>query len=86
MYDAVESANPATQARIFNGDGWNTKDEETAGVGGGRAGGIWKCFLPQFDMGFLGVKFDASEEELAGTGNQRFGDEATRFERSRFVS
>jgi hypothetical protein len=76
---------PATCARICGGDERNAMNGETTRVVSGRGGRIWKPLLPQFDVGFPGVEFDVSEEVLSRQTNPGFGDEATRFERRRFV-
>jgi hypothetical protein len=85
VYDIVKGADPTTLIRIRGGDDWNATNGETARVVSGRVGRIRKRLLPQFDVGFRGVEFDASEEVFSRPRNPRFGDDATRFERRRFV-
>jgi hypothetical protein len=58
---------------------------ESERVVGGRGGRIRKRLLPQLDVRFLGVEFDASKEVFSRPMNPGFGNDATRFERLGFV-
>ena len=50
-----------------------------------RVGRIWKGLFPQLDGTIWGMESDVSEKMLSSSRNPRFGDEAARFERSRFI-
>ena len=65
VYDLVEGTNPTTHTRTRGGNDRKTENGETAGVASGRFGWIWKCLLPPFDVGFLGLEFDVNEEMLS---------------------
>jgi hypothetical protein len=82
VYDVVEVADPI---RIGGGDVPDAVDGEVAGVMSGGAGRIRKRFLPEFDGGCRGTELDAGEQVGSCSLNPRFGDDATRFERRRFV-
>jgi hypothetical protein len=86
MYEFLKGANPTTRFSISSGDGRKATNGETARVVSGRGGRIRKRLLPQLDVGFLGVEFDASEEVFSRPMNPRFGDDTTHFERRRFVA
>ena len=86
MYEVVKGADQTTRIHIRSGDGRNATDGETARVVSGRGGRIRKRLLPQVDVGFRSVEFDASEEVDSCPMNPGFGDDATRFERRRFVA
>jgi hypothetical protein len=86
MFEVVKGVDPATCTRIRDGDVWNATNGETARVVSGRGGRIRKRLLPPFDVGFLGVEFDASEEVPLCQIKPQSGDEAARFERCRFVA
>ena len=60
--DIAKGADPTTHIRTRGSDGRTTGNGETAGVVSGGIGRIRKGFLPQFDVGFLGVELDASEK------------------------
>jgi hypothetical protein len=79
-YDVVEGADP-----IRIGGGNVPVDGKMAGVMSGGAGRIRKCFLPEFDGGCRGTELDAGEQVGSCPLNPRFGGDATRFERRRFV-
>jgi hypothetical protein len=86
MFEVVKGVDPAICARIRGGDGRNAINEETERVVSGRGVRIRKPPLPPFDVGYRGVELDASEEVDSRPINPRFGDEATHFERPRFVT
>lgn len=60
--DFAKGTDPTTQIRICGGNDCKTENGETASVVSGRVGRIRKRLLPSFDVGFLGVEFDTSEE------------------------
>ena len=82
----LKGADPTTRIHIRDGNGRNASDGETAREVSGRGGRIQKRLLPQVDVGFRSVEFDASEEVDSCPMNPGFGDDATRFERRRFVA
>jgi len=61
-YDIMKGADPTTHTHICGSDDRDTINKETACVAGGRVGRVRKGLLPEFDVGFLGVEFDVSEE------------------------
>ena len=85
VYDLVKGGNPTTHIRICGGDEREAADGEMAGVVSGRVGRIREGLLPPFDGGFLGAEFDIGEEVYSRPLDPWFGDDATSFERSRFV-
>jgi hypothetical protein len=84
-YHVVKCADPTTCARVSGGNEREIANGECARVVGGRVGRIRKRRLPQFDVGFRGMEFDAGEEVSPCPINPRFGDDATGFERKRFI-
>ena len=82
VYDVVEGADPI---RIGGGDVPDAVDGEAAGVMSGGAGRIRKRFLSEFDGGYGGTELDAGEQVGSCPLNPRFGDDAARSERHRFV-
>jgi hypothetical protein len=84
LYHVVKCTDPATRICIRGGDGRKPTNEEMACVVSRRAGRIRERLLPQFDVGFRGVEFDASEEVFSCPVNPRLGGDAARFECSGF--
>ena len=82
----MKGANPATHIFVRGGSGRKAANEETACVVGGRVGRIWEGLPPEFDVGFLGVELDMSEQVSSRPRDPRFGDDATCLERGRFVA
>jgi hypothetical protein len=81
VFEVVKGTDPATRFRIRGGE----INGETASVVSGRVGRIRKRLLPQFDVEFPGVEFDASEEVCSCAVDPGFGYDATGFECRRFV-
>ena len=86
IYDTVEGVNPGTRIRNRDSVHFGTVKFETAGVMGGRVGGILEGFHPRFEGGSAGlVEADMVEKMSSSPWNPRLGDETTRPERSRFI-
>ena len=62
VYEIVKCADPTAVIRICSGGRRNPTDGETAREVSGGVGRVRKRLLPSFDVGFLGVEFDASKE------------------------
>ena len=85
MYEVVKGADPTTRIRISGGDNRNAANVEVERVVSGRVGRVRERLLPQLDVRFRGVKFNASEEVDSRPMNPGFGDDAAHLERRRFV-
>jgi hypothetical protein len=85
MYEVAKGADPTTHILICGDDNRNAANVEVERVVCGRVGRVRERLLPQLDVRFRGVKFDASEEVDPCSMNPRFGDEAARLERCHFV-
>jgi hypothetical protein len=85
VYEVVEGADPTTHILICSGDDRNVTNRESARVASGRGGRIRKGLLPPIDRGCWGIEVNTSKEVRSRSLNPRFGDDATRFERRRFI-
>ena len=83
ILDAAKGANP-DKAIWMHG---RIISEKGAGacVVGKRVGRIWKGPFPQLDGAVGWIESDVSEKVFSSSRNPRFGDDAARFERSRFI-
>jgi hypothetical protein len=85
-YNVLKGADPITHIPTCGGGGRNTTNGESARIVSGRGGRVRERLLPQLDVGFRGVEFDASEEVYSRPLDPDFGGNAASFERRRFVA
>ena len=85
-HNVLKGADPITRTPTCGGGGRNTTNGESARIVSGRGGRVRERLLPQLDVGFRGVEFDASEEVDPCPMNPGFRDDATCFKRCRFVA